>query len=204
MFKILACLWCVWASLGLAAEPDLNALEDAWAAVKYAPAPQQDRRQRAEEVERRADAYAAAHSGPEGAVWQANALCLTAEIMHGPASLGKVRQARDLLLSALEKAPGNPDLLALLGSIYYEVPGWPIGFGDRKKAESYLRRAVAAAPEARDPNFFMGDFLLSRGQREAAAPFLERALAAAQQQSGPAADSRRREIEEALAKVRAP
>ena len=45
------------------------------------------------------------------------------------------------------------------------MPGWPIGFGDKKKAEEYLKKALAANPDGIDPNFFYGDFLLDKVRR---------------------------------------
>ena len=63
-----------------------------------------------------------------------------------------------------------------LGSLYYEVPGWPIAFGDNKKAEDHLRTALAHDADGRDPNYFFGDFLLQRKRPREALPYLEKAL----------------------------
>ena len=51
------------------------------------------------------------------------------------------------------------------GFPYYQVPGWPVGFGDDEKAEQLLKQALAINPTGIDPNFFYGDFLLDQGTR---------------------------------------
>ena len=39
------------------------------------------------------------------------------------------------------------------------MPGWPIGFGDSKKAEALLRKGVENNPTGIDNNFFYANFL---------------------------------------------
>ena len=63
-----------------------------------------------------------------------------------------------------------------LGSLYYHVPGWPIGFGSDTKAEKYLRRGLEIAPEDIDANYFYADFLFQSGEYKAALQYSERAL----------------------------
>lgn len=48
-----------------------------------------------------------------------------------------MKEAKVLLEQVIEKAPETLDGSAYtsLGSLYYQVPGWPIGFGDDDKAE---------------------------------------------------------------------
>ncbi len=190
------------ATVAAAAPPTVDELAAAWALVKYGPPDAPDRRTVAEAIERDATALVAREDTAATRVWLANALCLTAEILHSTASLAKVREARDVLLVAERASPENPAVLVLLGSLYYDVPGWPIGFGDRKKAQAYLSRAIAADPAGRDTNYFMGDFLLTVGRAGEARAFLEKALAAPQQ-NDPGDPGRRREIREALAKANA-
>lgn len=90
-----------------------------------------------------------------------------------------------------------------LGTLYFKVPGWPVGFGNKKKAEKLLRQALALNPEGIDPNYFYGDFLLEQKRYEEA----ERALLKAQQAPArperPLADAgRQEEIKVALLKLR--
>ncbi|MGE3298324.1 MAG: hypothetical protein AB7I68_13375 [Porticoccaceae bacterium] len=62
-----------------------------------------------------------------------------------------------------------------LGALYYKMPGWPVGFGDRKKAEELLLLALTISPNGMDSNYFYGDFLLEQGQRRKAREHLLRA-----------------------------
>lgn len=90
-----------------------------------------------------------------------------------------------------------------LGSLYYQVPGWPLGFGDRDKARELLGRALEINPHGIDANFFMGDFLYRIGDCEGAGRSLELALQAPARPARPLADEgRRREAEVLLALVK--
>lgn len=72
----------------------------------------------------------------------------------------------------------NGAALTSLGTLYAKVPGWPIGFGDEKKARKYLESGLKANPNGIDSNFFMAEFLADQGETEAAKQHLERALQA--------------------------
>ena len=65
-----------------------------------------------------------------------------------------------------------------LGVLYYKVPGWPIGFGDKNKARELLQKALSINPRGIDPNFFYGEYLVETKRPEEAVPYLERALQA--------------------------
>ena len=79
-----------------------------------------------------------------------------------------------------------------LGSLYYQVPGWPIGFGDDEKAEKMLTQALAINPDGLDPNYFYGDFLQRQKRYEEARAALEKALAAKDRPGRELADNGRR------------
>lgn len=204
MLRILRFL-IVWAAIvpvgSVWASDDLTALRQRWAELKYHHANDRDRVAQAESLEREAAALAAQDQVAPALLLQADTLALTAEFMHSGASLTRIREARDLLLRALQEQPENPQVLSALGSIYYEVPGWPIAFGDKKKAEQYLTRALAIDPHGRDTNYFMGDFLVAAGRAGQAIPYLEKALAAPQQDTVEN-QGRRQEIEDSLQKAR--
>jgi tetratricopeptide (TPR) repeat protein len=89
-----------------------------------------------------------------------------------------------------------------LGSLYYQVPGWPLGFGDEKLALEYLTKGLSLNPKGIDPNYFYGDFLYRNGDLEGAEKALKKALAAPPREGRTIADEgRRKEINELLAKV---
>jgi Tfp pilus assembly protein PilF len=89
-----------------------------------------------------------------------------------------------------------------LGSLYYQVPGWPIGFGDDDEAEKHLKKAIQLNPNGIDSNFFYGDFLLQDDRYEEAKIYLSKALQAPDRPNRPLADAgRRQEIKAALAQI---
>jgi Tfp pilus assembly protein PilF len=88
-----------------------------------------------------------------------------------------------------------------LGALYYQVPGWPLGFGDKKKAREYLEKAVKISQNGLDANYFYGDFLVDRKEYTKAVAVLERALAAPTLDQRPVADRGRRDEIEALLEV---
>jgi len=91
-----------------------------------------------------------------------------------------------------------------LGALYYKTPGWPVGFGDRKKAEKLLRLALKISPDAMDSNYFYGDFLLEQGQRRKARAHLLRAQQAPPHPGDALAHAgRQRDIAKLLARIHA-
>ncbi len=119
-------------------------------------------------------------NAPEALIWEGIANAGYAKAKGGLGALKFAEKARDLLLAA-EKS--NPNALqgsayTSLGSLYYKVPGWPIGFGDKKKAKVYLEKALQINPDGIDPNFFYADFLSERGEYKQAIQYYEMALAA--------------------------
>ncbi len=116
-------------------------------------------------------------------------------------ALGAAKAARADLERALALDPNamNGSAYTSLGALYYKVPSWPVGFGDKEKAEQMLRRALEINPEGIDSNFFYGDFLLEQGHRRMAREYLLRAQQAPPRPDRPLADSgRRREIAKLL------
>ncbi len=82
-----------------------------------------------------------------------------------------------------------------LGTLYFKVPGWPLGFADEDKARELLERGLALDPSGIDSNYFYADFLYDQGDYEQAMQFLGRAEAAAPRPGREVADvGRRRDI----------
>lgn len=94
-------------------------------------------------------------------------------------ALQAIHQARDLLLRAIELDFGASEGAAFvtLGSLYYQVPGWPIAYGDNGKARAMLEKALAINPNTIDANYFYGDLLVTLGKPEEAMIYFRRALA---------------------------
>ena len=85
-----------------------------------------------------------------------------------------------------------------LGVLYYKVPGWPVGFGDKDKAKELLQKALAINPKGIDPNFFYAEYLVETRQADQAMTYLERALQAPPRPGRQVADAGRREEVRAL------
>lgn len=143
-------------------------------------------------------------NAPEAMIWEAIILSGYAKAKGGLSGLKSAEKARDLLLS-VEKI--KPDALqgsayTTLGSLYYKVPGWPIGFGDKKKARAYLEKALQINPTGIDPNYFYADFLRERGENAKAVEYYKKALEASARPGREDADAgRRKDIEAGLDKI---
>jgi len=90
-----------------------------------------------------------------------------------------------------------------LGTLYYQVPGWPIGFGDDDKAEELLKKAIAINPDGIDSNYFYAQYLLGEKHYNKAEQHLLTAQNAAPRLQRPLADKgRQAEIAVLLAEAR--
>ncbi len=198
---IAALALCLLATPVLAADPApfdarVDVLGAAWAHANYEvrgkPA------QSAEAAKVAAQAAALASQNPtraEPLVWEAIALATEGGAEGGLKGLGLAKQARALLEKAEHinpKALNDGSVYTTLGSLYAQVPGFPIGFGDAGKARAYLQKALAANPNGIDSNFFYGDFLMRQGDYAGAVKTLEHALAAPARPGRAVADQGRR------------
>jgi len=185
-------------------DTDLLAIQKEWAQANYAtPKPQQEQAFEVLLTHARAlgDQYP---DSAEPKVWLAIVLSSDAGVNGGLSALGKVKEARRLLEAAIQIDATVLDGSAYtsLGSLYYQVPGWPIGFGDDEKAEAYLKQALAINPDGIDPNYFYGDFLLEQDNYTEAIHYLEKASAATPRPDRPLADrGRQQEIRAKLAQA---
>jgi tetratricopeptide (TPR) repeat protein len=119
-------------------------------------------------------------------------------------ALGFAKQARDILEKVEKVDPVALDAGAptSLGVLYSRVPGFPLGFGDTKRARQLLQEAVTNAPNGLDANYFYGDFLYQQHEYATAAEVLRHALSLPAHPERPIWDrSRRLVIQELLAKI---
>lgn len=173
---------------------DIRHLQDGWASANYqTPEKQQD--EAFTRLVTEADQVVTNYQGrAEPLVWKAIILSSHAGAVGGLGALGKVKEARRLLEQAETIDPEVLDgsVYTSLGSLYYQVPGWPIGFGNNDQAEKYLKKALAVNPDGIDPNYFYGDYLLEQKRYREAASYLEKALQAPDRPQRAVADEGRR------------
>lgn len=184
---------------------DYKTLQKQWAVIKY----QTPEDQREEAFKALADESARvveAHPGSaETLIWRAIVLSTYAGEKGGLGALSLVKEAKALLEQAeqLDAEALQGSIYTSLGSLYYQVPGWPIGFGDDDKALEYLQKALAINPDGMDSNYFYGDFLIEEGEYAEAIKVLEKAIQAPARAERPLADQgRKKEIKLALDKAR--
>lgn len=189
-----------------AADTRLQALQTQWATIQYQQPPAQRESALARLAEQAANAVAAEPDSAELHIWHGIVVSTWAGAKGGLGALGLARDAKASFERALQLDPGALDGSAYtsLATLYYQVPGWPIGFGDDDKAEQLLRRALEINPRGIDANYFHGDFLQQGGRYAEARVALEKALAADDRPGRRIADAgRRAEVRKLLDEVTA-
>jgi tetratricopeptide (TPR) repeat protein len=175
-------------------------LQHEWEVIRY-QAPAAEREKRFEALAARARKTSEAHPGrAEPLVWEGIIVSSLAGEKGGLGALPLVKQARALYEQAIQ-IDGNAlegSAYNSLGVLYYKVPGWPVGFGDKAKARELLQKALAINPRGIDPNFFYGEYLVEAKKPEEAVPYLEKALQAPPRAGRQIADQGRREEARAL------
>ncbi|WP_158119106.1 tetratricopeptide repeat protein [Vibrio metoecus] len=115
-----------------------------------------------------------AGDNPELKVWLAINESSLAGVRGGLGALSLVKEAKSLFEEVIAQAPNTLEGSALtsLGTLYYKVPGWPVAFGDKEKAEQLLKQALTVNPNGIDANYFYGDFLVQQGRDAEAKHYL--------------------------------
>jgi tetratricopeptide (TPR) repeat protein len=195
------------ASADAAFDNELRALQQAWAKVNYETPAGDAREQAFEALEKRAEQFVKQHPGrAEALIWKGIIESSHAGAKGGLGALSLAKEARGNLEAALKLDPNALDGSAYtsLGTLYYKVPGFPVGFGDHEKAKKLLTKALAINPNGIDPNYFYGEFLYEEGEYAQALQHLEKAAKAPPRPGREVADKgRHAEIDALTAKVRA-
>ncbi|WP_027909839.1 hypothetical protein [Pseudomonas sp. URMO17WK12:I4] len=185
-----------WA-LDAAGTQQLQAIQQRWAQIQY-DTPDNRKEAEFEKLALQAEAFTAAEpKAAEAWIWKGIVTSSWAGAQGGLGALGKAKQSRSDLEKALQL---NPDALqgsayTSLAALYDRVPGWPIGFGDAKKADELLRQALLINPEGIDSLYFWGDHLAREGKYAEAKQALLKAQQAAPRPGRELADQgRQREI----------
>lgn len=178
-------------------------LQHDWATAYY-QTPEKDKEEAFEKLVKEAHQVTAANPGrAEPLIWEGIITSTLAKYQSIFSAGGTAKTARDLLLAA-EKIDANAldgSALTSLGSLYYKVPRFG-SFGDYDKAREYLERALKVNPDGIDPNFFMGELMVERGEKTKALEYFKKALNAPARPGREDADTgRRAEIQAVIRKI---
>ncbi|EMQ2876483.1 hypothetical protein V9N52_001727 [Vibrio navarrensis] len=138
-------------------------------------------------------------------VWLAINKSSLAGVRGGLGALSLVKESKALFEEVIKQAPQtlNGSAYTSLGTLYYKVPGWPLGFGDDDKAEEMLKKGLEINPNGIDSNYFYADFLAEQGKKAEAKQYLARAQQAPARANRPLADEGRQgEIARLLEKLK--
>jgi len=185
---------------------ELLSIQQSWAKVNYETPAGDARAQAFDQLEKRAEKFTQQNPGrAEALIWEAIVESSYAGAKGGLGALGLCKEARGNLEAALKLNPNALDGSAYtsLGTLYYKVPGFPVGFGDHDKARKLLKKALEINPNGIDPNYFYAEFLYEEGEYAQALQYLDKAAKAAPRPGRELADKgRRAEIATLTAKVK--
>lgn len=180
-------------------------LQDRWAEIKY----RLPEKEHAEQYAALADAArAVSEANPNVAavlIWEGIIVSSEAGARGGLGALSLAKKARKLLEESLKLDEGamNGSAYTSLGTLYAKVPRWPVGFGDKDRAEALFQKALEINPQGIDANFFYGEYLVQHDRVAEGRSHLERALAAPPRPGRELADEgRRQEIRALLDKTK--
>ena len=183
---------------------DIKPLQDRWAEVNYA-LPEDDREKAFAELLAAADKVVSSNPDKaEALIWRGIIKSSYANAKGGFGALSVAEGSKADLEQAIALDPTalQGSAFTSLGVLYAKVPGWPIGFGDNKKAKELLLKALEQNPQGIDPNYFYADYLAGKRDWAEALRYLEIAKAAAPRPGRESADAgRQQEIAALLAKV---
>lgn len=160
--------------------PALIALEKNWGVLNFVKPSERDEAKLlalAERAKQVADQYVALRA--EALALQALVLSTYADTNRRFSALRAVEKARDALQESIRLKPHHEYIglaYGLLGSIYYQVPGRPIAWGNKKIGAQYLDQAVKIAPDNLDVIYFYAEYLRLKGAYREAVAYLERGL----------------------------
>lgn len=187
-------------------QTQLQNLQDRWAEINYQLPREQREKAFASLSAQAQQAVAAEPDAAELHIWNGIILSTYAGAKGGLGALGLAKEAKASLEQGLALDPKalSGSAYTSLGSLYYQVPGWPLGFGDDEKAEAMLKQALAINPDGIDPNYFYGDYLARAKRFAEAKAVLEKALQAPPRPNRQSADAgRKQEIQTLLNTVNA-
>ena len=184
----------------------VHSLQTQWAEIKYQTFDEDDQVKKLTALADEAKTLSESHpNDAEPKIWYGIILSTRAGVKGGLGALKDVKHAKKLFEDALKLNPNALDGSAYtsLGALYYQVPGWPIGFGDDDKAEELLKKSVTMNPDSIDSLYFYGEYLVDQKRYAEAEQVLQHALKAAPRPNRKVADAgRRQEIQASLSTIK--
>lgn len=194
----------LWADTASNAMKTVTALQKSWAEIKYRTPEKQQAEKFAKLAEEARGVTAQYPDSAPAWVWSGIIRASYAGAKGGLGALSAVKEAKSDLERAIAIDGSAMDGAAFtsLGSLYYQVPGWPIGFGDDKKAGEYLRKGLQYGADDVDANYFYAAYLFQQKDYVQALSYLHRAEAAPADPQRPlASEGRLGEIKSLQAKI---
>lgn len=189
-------------------DEDIFQLQKSWEKLKYqTPLPQQEKG--FEDLLTQSVKVTAQYPGhAEPLIWEGIIEGTYAGVRNGISgqlsALALVKTAKKSFDEAIKLNPNalNGSAYTSLGSLYYQVPPWPIAFGDNDQAKEFLLKGLEQNPNVIDANYFYGDYLFKRGDLAKAEQVLKKALQAPPREGREGADEgRKKEINELIKKI---
>ncbi len=178
-------------------------LQKEWARVNYEVS-EDDRADAMAELVDSCDSMAPVNSAVETVIWCGIVRSTYAGLASPFSAMKYAKAARQDFEKAIEI---NAEALSgsaytSLGTLYFKVPGWPVGFGSDNEAEKYLQKGLGLNPDGIDPNYFYGEYLYEQGEYAKSREHLLKAKDASPRPNRPIADrGRQLEIDTLLSKV---
>lgn len=186
------------------ADDAIRPIQDRWAEIKYRT-PEKQQADMYHELAQKA--HQLVESNPymaEALIWEGIVVSSEAGARGGLGALSLAKESKRLLEESLklDERALNGSAYTSLATLYAKAPGWPIAFGDNKRAEEFFLKALSLNPNGIDPNYFYGEYLIDHNRVDEGRARLEAALKAPDRPGRELADQgRRREIQALLNKI---
>jgi tetratricopeptide (TPR) repeat protein len=189
-------------------DEDVFQLKKTWEQLKY-KTPLSEQEKGFELLLAQSEKVLAKYPGKaEALVWQGIIEGTFAGVRNGIrgqlAALSLVKDAKQHFEQAIQidSHGSNGAAYTSLGSLYYQVPPWPIAYGDNDKAKDMLLKGLEINPDGIDANYFYGEFLFRSGELSKATESLKKGLLADPREGREIADEgRKKEINDLLKKI---
>lgn len=200
----LACSATAFTAPASAALPeDARHLQQEWARINY-EVPESERADAMAALVASCDDPPTATPAVESVIWCGIVRSTYAGLASPFSAMKYAKAARQDFEKAIEMDAGalSGSAYTSLGTLYFKVPGWPVGFGNAKEAQKYLEKGLDLNPDGIDPNYFYGEYLFEQGDYAKSREYLLKAQDAPARPDRPLADrGRQAEVQALLTQV---